>query len=967
MSGTPAKPITVFYSYAHEDELLRKELEKHLTNVLSQGLINSWHDRLIVAGTEWGRAINEQLNTASLIFLLISPDFMASDYCYHIEMPQAMQRHHAEQARVIPIILRPIDWTDTPFSKLQALPTGGRPVTEWANADKAFLNVAMGVRDAIKDLNAGVLQRDPTRLPNDPISHFISLETYLKPVGHKFPTEHDFTQERVYLAEPYASQIREALDKKRHALLVGHPAAGKTVLAIALAKELQGQAGYHVSYKDAAQAEVGDGRKWYRLMHEHDRANVLYMLDNCHLATREVNEFCRQWQENPPRHVQCLLISRPHMGVIEPEENGDDYFERCADATIEIQSQDIYKEILKKYEALYRQQDPQRYTPLIEDDEQLLTRQHAHNLVTSKSRLEIWRNLGGRLSEVTEDDVYHVLEKRYMTLGRTALTALCALHQYEIRAHTSFVETLPSIEVKQLQVAKLLTYAIVPGYGQLYELVFHPEEAQELFKAHVYRKYGSVTDHLASEIENGLRAYLLVKPLNYMSLYEGLVRQKRRALLKRFLKDEELQNCAASKFKAGDILDTIGYLYRVSKVDPVRAGELLHTAEQAIGGIRVMGSKIVERPFQEILTMLRNVRQIDEESARKVVARIDLNQLTRQSETATLQQLSWLLYILNSISPAQAGALLKNFPMPALAAKATRSNVSSIEQILAYMQKFGCSTTQVEQFTQALDVGQLVQQAEKENVQHLYWLLHSLKKIAPVLADRFLEVLTPAGLASLCRVKKVSIAAIGQFRKVTTTAFWRLFLRQFSTQEIATLCDRSPLGALGMFVKHTYFSIQPGYALFQEQFLRARLSTESLAEIGKFIHRIQEVPGQGIVLACNALDLLVTVDLSKQIAESDLLAFAHLLHNARAIDTRYALRLLVPLEQAKIVQAAIERSEVSSIQRFIHNVAEIDKKYLRYIEEGLQASNRADKLEKAQELLVDRQGEQDEEGNISDA
>jgi TIR domain len=963
MSGTPAKPITVFYSYAHEDELLRKELEKHLTSVLSQELINPWHDRLIAAGTEWGHAINEQLNTASLIFLLISPDFMASEYCYRIEMPRAMQRYHAQQARVIPIILRHVDWTDTPFSKLQALPTDGRPVAAWANADEAFLNVAMGVRDAIKDLNAQVLQRDPTRLPNDPISHFISLETYLKPVGHKFPTEHDFAQGRVYLAEPYASQIREALDEKRHTLLVGHPAAGKTVLAIALAKELQEQAGYHVSYKDAAQAEVGDGRKWYRLMHEHDRANVLYILDNCHLATREVNEFCRQWQENPPRHAQCLLISRPNMGVTEPEENDDDYFERCAAATIKIESKHIYNEILKKYETLYRQQYPQHYTPLIEDDAQLLARQHAHNLVTSKSRLEIWRNLGGRLSEVTEEDVYHVLEKRYMTLGRTALAALCALHQYEIRAHTSFVETLSSVEVKQLQVAKLLTYAIVPGYGQLYELVFHPEEAQELFKAYVYRKYGSVTDHLvASEIENGLRAYLLVKPPNYMLLYEGLVRQKRRALLKRFLKDEELQNCAAGQFKAGNILDTIGYLYRVSKVDPARAGELLHTAEHALGGIRVMGSKIVERPFQEILTMLRNVRQIDEESARRIVARIDLNQLTRRSETANLQQLSWLLYILNSISPAQAEALLKNFPMPALAAKVTRSNVSSIEQILTYMQKFGCSSTQVEHFTQALDVGLLVQQAKKENIQHLYWLLHSLKKVAPVLADRFLEVLTPAGLASLCRVKQVNIAAIGQFRKVTTTTFWRLFLRQFSTQEIATLCDRSPLGALGMFVKHTYFSIQPGYALFQEQFLQARLSTESLAEIGKFIHRIQEVPGQGSVLARNALDLLVTIDLSKRIAGSDLLAFAHLLHNARVIDTTYALRLLVPLEQAKIVQDAMERSEVSSIQRLIHNVAEIDKRYLRYIQEGLQATNRADKLEKARELLEDKRGEQDEEG-----
>ncbi len=146
--------VIVFYSYAHEDEALRSELEKHLSGLRREGLITEWYDRQIVPGTDWVQSIDTHLMTASIILLLISSDFLASDYCYSIEMRQAMKRHYDGNARVIPIILRPADWQEAPFSRLQVLPTDAKPVTTWNNRDEAFLDIANGIRKAVEDLQA---------------------------------------------------------------------------------------------------------------------------------------------------------------------------------------------------------------------------------------------------------------------------------------------------------------------------------------------------------------------------------------------------------------------------------------------------------------------------------------------------------------------------------------------------------------------------------------------------------------------------------------------------------------------------------------------------------------------------------------------------------------------------------------------------------------------------------------------
>src|SRR2546421_2433710 len=89
----PGVPLSVFISYAHEDEPWRERLEAHLSLLRRQGLIANWHDRQILAGEEWSQEIDEHLEAASIILLLISPDFLASDYCYEIEMQRALERH----------------------------------------------------------------------------------------------------------------------------------------------------------------------------------------------------------------------------------------------------------------------------------------------------------------------------------------------------------------------------------------------------------------------------------------------------------------------------------------------------------------------------------------------------------------------------------------------------------------------------------------------------------------------------------------------------------------------------------------------------------------------------------------------------------------------------------------------------------------------------------------------------------
>jgi hypothetical protein len=159
-------PATVFYVYAREDEPLRDELSKHLKNLVRQGLVKEWYDRQIFAGTDWASTIDKHLQDASIVLLLLSPDFFASDYCVSTEMQQALERHHMGEAHVIPILLRPVDWQDAPFAGLQCLPHDAKPVTSWSNRDDAFLDITKGIRAVINNTSIPTNQTNGSLLPH---------------------------------------------------------------------------------------------------------------------------------------------------------------------------------------------------------------------------------------------------------------------------------------------------------------------------------------------------------------------------------------------------------------------------------------------------------------------------------------------------------------------------------------------------------------------------------------------------------------------------------------------------------------------------------------------------------------------------------------------------------------------------------------------------------------------------------
>ena len=145
--------IEIFFSYSHRDEKMRGKLEKHLSALRRDNVISGWHDRKIMPRTDWKDQIDQHVETSHIVLLLVSADFLNSDYCYDIEMTRVIARHDAGVARVVPIILRPCDWLKTPFGKLQALPRDGKPVSDWATQDHAFNEVARGIRRLIEQMD----------------------------------------------------------------------------------------------------------------------------------------------------------------------------------------------------------------------------------------------------------------------------------------------------------------------------------------------------------------------------------------------------------------------------------------------------------------------------------------------------------------------------------------------------------------------------------------------------------------------------------------------------------------------------------------------------------------------------------------------------------------------------------------------------------------------------------------------
>ncbi len=145
----------VFISYSHEDEAMKKQLDKHLIMLKRSDKINVWNDREIIAGEEWNEEIINELARAHIILLLVSADFNNSEYIWKKELAEAMKRHNAGTARVVPVILRRCEWKEMPYAKLQALPQGGKPVSSFDDPDEAYTAIAAGIRILVDKMTSG--------------------------------------------------------------------------------------------------------------------------------------------------------------------------------------------------------------------------------------------------------------------------------------------------------------------------------------------------------------------------------------------------------------------------------------------------------------------------------------------------------------------------------------------------------------------------------------------------------------------------------------------------------------------------------------------------------------------------------------------------------------------------------------------------------------------------------------------
>lgn len=146
---THYKGKKLFISYTHKDEPFKDDLIEHLSGLKENGSISSWNDRQIMPGEEWDDAIKKNLTEADIVLFLVSSSFMASNYIKDVEIKHTLERYRNNEVIIVPIIIRPCDFSMLPISKLQALPKDAKPISTWADRDEAFLNVVNGIKQLL--------------------------------------------------------------------------------------------------------------------------------------------------------------------------------------------------------------------------------------------------------------------------------------------------------------------------------------------------------------------------------------------------------------------------------------------------------------------------------------------------------------------------------------------------------------------------------------------------------------------------------------------------------------------------------------------------------------------------------------------------------------------------------------------------------------------------------------------------
>ncbi len=260
-------PARIFISYASEDDAHRIALEKHLIVLRREELVEPWSDRKILPGGAWGDEIDLELERADLVLALVSADFLASSYCYEIEMARALERHAAGEARVVPVIVESCDWQHSPLGELQALPERARPVALWPHAAEAWTNVVKAIRrllaermDARAAADVEAVKPDPTRYLEALLEEHSSVEIrgMGAQVSERLPLQQVYTRlhvsapaqpekgsqrrggdgEHAALLGARDQELKDVLAREPHVALIGDPGSGKTTFLRYVALQL---------------------------------------------------------------------------------------------------------------------------------------------------------------------------------------------------------------------------------------------------------------------------------------------------------------------------------------------------------------------------------------------------------------------------------------------------------------------------------------------------------------------------------------------------------------------------------------------------------------------------------------------------------------------------------------------------------------------------------------------------------
>jgi len=820
----------------------------------------------------------------------------------------------------------------------------------------------------------------------DKIRDFITLDKYLLSSNQRYwPKLKDIEDGKLYWPERCLEEIEKKIHENGHCMLTGASGSGKTALAIAFGlwwrdptKRNHSEA--TVFYLDAETKKGGED--WYHEVLTHGYQNEIFIIDNCHLNTEDVNLFCSQLEWERPENVFFLLISAPRISESLWGDKSEYYFDYIQqEAILPLDPESLYRNIFQTYSNVYMRTDPHRFIPIENDfsDSDRAAKLHllcSKNLVVVRSILEEWGKRGGRLSDVTEEIVLDSLADRYLSsyVKKVALVPLCNLGQFEIPAHEIFIDqNFMQESIKALINENMIFPEDDKLFGRCYKVSFHPQVAALIFRAYIYRNIGSTFEiSIDDEIFKYLKNYLSPSsknsiPENFSLVYSRLKQTGALDLQRRLLSDAELQNYAFQKFTRplNEVSQYLSFLYIIN---PDKAKNLLQNFinQKTVEKLQVEVSKLKAVQFfyavssltkidldtsahifgrlpfdfiadRIIFSSLSNiVNWISPSSSsaaaklnysvawrRKIARMLDLNILMEKALKATPLNLVWFLRSFIAIDREQAKLFIYTIPPEILGKKFSGQPISIIESLFGNLYGIECDSTYFKHVVHSFDQPALFNQMKDARLQTLFWILRSINYVEPEFIKSFLTYITPAGLVEKIRRDGDSARYITNFICICDRQFKRKFLQHVNNEEIVTIIEQSKLGDIGTLLENYPQIFELPYSTFAIQKLPDLLAKEKINEINKFVKRIQRIPSKGQRLAVQVLDLLLKSDFADSIINSDAEQLALLLENSFTVDATYPNKILIALAPSGAVKKALLHSDIRGFQLLIHNLSKM--------------------------------------------